>query len=86
MCASTSIFTCERDAHDTPGYPINALRNLAWMHARTDQLFLLDVDFMPNPGMREYVRKLWPRLRNVKGLEKNVVYIVPGFESRSGSP
>jgi hypothetical protein len=75
------------DARDATGaYPINALRNLAWEHARTDQLFLLDVDFMPNPGMRVYVRKLWPRLKNVKGLEKNVAYIVPGFESKGGAP
>ena len=73
------------DARELVGeYPINALRNLAWESARTDQLFLLDVDFMPNPSMREYVRKLWPRLRNVKGLERKVAYIVPGFETTDG--
>jgi len=61
-------------------YPINALRNLAWQYARTNQLFLLDVDFIPNPDMRKYVVDLWPKLRAVKGLEKSV-YVIPGFES-----
>ena len=64
----------------TPPYPINALRNLAWQYGRTNQLFLLDVDFIPNPGMRQYCMDLWPKLKAVKGLEKSV-YVVPGFES-----
>ena len=67
--------------HETKApYPINALRNLAWQYARTNQLFLLDVDFIPNPGMREYAIKLWPKLRAVPGLKKSV-YVIPGFES-----
>ena len=61
-------------------YPINALRNLAWQYARTNQLFLLDVDFIPNPGMRTYCMDIWPKLKVVKGLEKSV-YVIPGFES-----
>ncbi len=53
-----------RDSYmDTTPYPINMLRNIAWKHSRTDQLFLLDVDFLPNPGMREYVQDIFPKLR-----------------------
>ena len=65
-----------------PPYPINALRNLAWSYSRTNQLFLLDVDFIPNPNMRKYCVDLWPKLRAVPGLKKSV-YVVPGFESFS---
>jgi len=43
-------------------YPINALRNRALIEAKTDLIFLLDVDFMPNadlgyapPGYRDPV-------------------------------
>ena len=73
------IHLVTRDAYmvDAP-YPINMLRNVAWEHARTDQLFLLDVDFIPNPGMREYVKDLFPKLRKIKGLEK-AAYVVPAF-------
>eukprot|EP00945_MAST-04E_sp_MAST-4E-sp1_P003321 g3321.t1 len=73
------IHLVTRDAYmaDAP-YPINMLRNVAWEHARTDQLFLLDVDFIPNPGMREYVKDLFPKLRRIKGLEK-AAYVVPAF-------
>ena len=70
-----------RDAYmDATPYPINMLRNIAWKHARTDQLFLLDVDFVPNPGMREYVKDIFPKLRKIKGLE-HAAYIVPAFGS-----
>ena len=70
-----------RDAYmDTTPYPINMLRNVAWKHSRTDQLFLLDVDFVLNPGMREYVKGIFPKLRRIKGLERSA-YIVPAFGS-----
>jgi hypothetical protein len=40
---------------DGPLYPINALRNTAAAVATTALLFLVDVDFVPSPGLQEWV-------------------------------
>ncbi len=36
-------------------YPINALRNVALNHSATPHVFLTDVDFVPVPGLHEYL-------------------------------
>jgi hypothetical protein len=40
---------------DGPLYPINALRNAAASVATTVLMFLVDVDFVPSPGLQEWV-------------------------------
>ena len=35
-------------------YPINVLRNIALRETRTDYVFVIDVDFIPMPGLHEY--------------------------------
>ena len=51
---------------------------MAWENSRTEQLLILDVDFMPNLGQDTYMAKLFPQLRLVKGLEK-AAFIPPAF-------
>eukprot|EP00164_Ancoracysta_twista_P002249 GFYU01002971.1.p1 GENE.GFYU01002971.1~~GFYU01002971.1.p1 ORF type:complete len:649 (+),score=146.51 GFYU01002971.1:144-2090(+) len=60
---------------DKGPYPINTLRNVAIQHSRTKYVFLLDVDFIPNPNMLEYVREL----RHLMAGKKQVL-VVPAFE------
>ncbi|EGC35495.1 hypothetical protein DICPUDRAFT_152182 [Dictyostelium purpureum] len=58
-------------------YPVNNLRNLALVNARTDWTLLLDVDFVTNEGMYEYLQSL------LKEIDKNklVSFIIPSFSS-----
>lgn len=57
-------------------YPVNTLRNVALNNCRTDYLILADVDFVPNKGIYEYVKKNLPEWRK----EPRAVYIFPAFE------
>ncbi len=42
-------------------YPINFLRNVALNHTKTDYVLLLDADFLPSFGLREYLLDLIPK-------------------------
>ena len=57
-------------------YPINFLRNLALHHALTKNVFLMDIDFVPSPGLP---RKLLAWLSNSPRHRKGVL-VVPAFE------
>mmetsp|Transcript_13887 Transcript_13887/g.44486 ORF Transcript_13887/g.44486 Transcript_13887/m.44486 type:complete len:715 (+) Transcript_13887:44-2188(+) len=78
-CAPTRAAALARD------YPINFLRNVAWHLAPTEQLLLLDVDFMPSEGLHASLRARWPRLRRVRGLQR-AVFVVPAFEMTGQYP
>lgn len=39
-------------------YPVNALRNIALDNARSEYVFLADVDFIPSDGSHEYLKGL----------------------------
>eukprot|EP01100_Stratorugosa_tubuloviscum_P014953 TRINITY_DN829_c2_g1_i1.p1 TRINITY_DN829_c2_g1~~TRINITY_DN829_c2_g1_i1.p1 ORF type:complete len:438 (+),score=154.36 TRINITY_DN829_c2_g1_i1:123-1436(+) len=39
-------------------YPVNVLRNEAIRHARTEYIFILDADFVPNAGLRQQLHKI----------------------------
>jgi len=59
-------------------YPINALRNLALSQARTELVFLLDVDFVPSAGLlRDLTRQ--PALLSHLAANKAAL-VVPAFE------
>ena len=45
------MYRATEDLPEAGLYPINALRNLALSHARTELVFLLDVDFVPSQGL-----------------------------------
>mmetsp|Transcript_23308 Transcript_23308/g.53626 ORF Transcript_23308/g.53626 Transcript_23308/m.53626 type:complete len:469 (-) Transcript_23308:112-1518(-) len=61
-------------------YPVNTLRNVAINNARTDFVFLADVDFVPDiqayEGMKAHVAKL-----KAQGKEHDkAVWVLPAFE------
>lgn len=62
-------------------YPINHLRNLAMKYARTQYVLTLDVDFIPNPDMREQLREATSRLKESSTRE---ALVIPAFEVPSG--
>lgn len=37
-------------------YPVNQLRNVALDQAKTDYVFLTDIDFLPMNGLYEYLK------------------------------
>ncbi|KAK4531726.1 hypothetical protein CCYA_CCYA09G2583 [Cyanidiococcus yangmingshanensis] len=63
-------------------YPFNAARNLALDNARTDWVFLVDVDFLPNPELADNVvhtLERYPKLRDDME-RRRAVLVVPAFE------
>jgi len=71
------------DDYERPTYyPFNAARNLALDNARTDWVFLVDVDFVPSPNLVESVQRTlrrFPELRE-EMQQRRAVLIVPAFE------
>jgi hypothetical protein len=66
----------------TAYYPFNAARNLALDNARTDWVFLVDVDFVPNPDLARNIKhtlERYPKLRDAMERRKAVL-VVPAFE------
>ena len=61
-------------------YPNNVLRNIAQRNIESNYFLLMDVDFIPSPGMYQYLKMnlandyFWNRLRN------NTVFVLPAFE------
>ncbi|CAK8685218.1 unnamed protein product [Clavelina lepadiformis] len=58
-------------------YPINLLRNIALNHAVTDYVLLYDVDFVPMPGLYEYIVS---HLESIGNSDKTAL-IIPAYES-----
>lgn len=59
-------------------YPINYLRNVARSEAKTVYTLMLDVDFLPSPGM---YRQLRQELGGLAHDAQNSVLVVPAFET-----
>ena len=58
-------------------YPINLLRNIALQQASTEFVFLLDVDFVPDPSLYSYLQSFFS---NNPDTGKKA-YVVPAFEN-----
>ena len=65
-------------------YPINALRNLALDSARTELVFLLDVDFAISSRLRASLRREHQALVRSLSLARTAL-VVPAFEIREGA-
>jgi glycosyltransferase-like protein LARGE len=62
-------------------YPINALRNIAVGHARSDLLFLLDVDFVPCRKLGELCKaQLWTK-DVARQAAAGGLTVIPAFEA-----
>mmetsp|Transcript_11300 Transcript_11300/g.21520 ORF Transcript_11300/g.21520 Transcript_11300/m.21520 type:complete len:336 (-) Transcript_11300:161-1168(-) len=64
-------------------YPINALRNLALDQARTEMVFLLDVDFVPSEGLHASMAGKPATLQTT--LLEGQLIVIPAFELNNGS-
>ena len=60
-------------------YPINLLRNVAIGQVATQFMFLCDVDFLPMPGLYEYVRKA-VAMFDFESTQRRPALVVPAFE------
>ncbi|KAK2182015.1 hypothetical protein NP493_371g01031 [Ridgeia piscesae] len=58
-------------------YPVNYLRNIALGQVNTPYVFLSDIDFLPMPGLYDYLR----RVVAMTDIEKKAL-IVPAFETQ----
>uniref|UniRef100_A0A5K3EG06 Glycosyltransferase-like protein LARGE1 n=1 Tax=Mesocestoides corti TaxID=53468 RepID=A0A5K3EG06_MESCO len=58
-------------------FPINTLRNTALEYADTEFVFIIDFDFIPNPGLYSYLQAMLTAEYNVV----KVAYIIPAFET-----
>jgi len=62
-------------------YPINALRNLAVSQARTELVFLLDVDFVPSAGLLRDLTRQSTLLSHLTA--SKAALVLPAFEVNS---
>jgi hypothetical protein len=62
-------------------YPLNKLRNIAWKYSRTQFIFSLDIDFIPNVDLASTLDTLQIQSKDIlKNLIKNkIVLVVPAF-------
>ena len=58
-------------------YPINRLRNVALEQVNTPFVFLTDIDFLPMPGLYEYLK----RAVSQQGPDSKIALVVPAFET-----
>ncbi|CAG0907308.1 unnamed protein product, partial [Darwinula stevensoni] len=67
-------------------YPHNLLRNVGRRAARTEFVFVVDADFLPDPGMREDFLRFAKRERlfSLEAARQKIAYVVPAFEAREG--
>ena len=61
-------------------YPVNYMRNVALSHARSPFVFLVDIDFVPNPGAYAYLTRIVLREMAQKS-DGRVALVVPAFET-----
>jgi hypothetical protein len=82
----------EDGAVGAPLYPINALRNLAIAASgtpahigavQTPLLFLLDVDFMPSPGLNAWITAESRNMTFLDSFKSGSMLVVPAFETAS---
>jgi Glycosyl-transferase for dystroglycan len=65
---------------DQSMYPINVLRDIACRHVAAEFVLLLDVDFMPAPGLRDALRPMLTAFKGAgAGMDRNA-YVLPAFE------
>eukprot|EP00795_Rhopilema_esculentum_P011669 gene11669-21919_t len=57
-------------------YPVNYLRNVAVQEAKTSFIFLLDIDFLPMPGLYEKLK----RMASSSDMSRKAI-VVPAFET-----
>jgi hypothetical protein len=89
-------WSCNVDgAVGAPLYPINALRNLAIAASgslphtsavQTPLLFLLDVDFMPSPGLNAWIAAESRNATFLDTFKAGSMMVVPAFETESLAP
>ena len=67
-------------------YPHNLLRNVGRKAARTEFVFVIDVDLIPSPGMRRKFLQFAQRehLFSREMAKYKIAYVVPVFEAQSG--
>lgn len=61
-------------------YPNNLLRNVARHGARTPYVFVIDIDMLPNTGLRTSFMHFLKRTTLERTLDNRTVYVVPSFE------
>ncbi|OAE18775.1 hypothetical protein AXG93_2396s1260 [Marchantia polymorpha subsp. ruderalis] len=63
-------------------YPINSMRNLALGMVTTQLVFLVDADFVPNPGLHEHLTQHEEKFNDLikKTEEWNQLLVVPAFQ------
>ncbi|GAB6020038.1 hypothetical protein CHUAL_002785 [Chamberlinius hualienensis] len=63
-------------------YPVNFLRNVAMDNAQTDYLFISDVDFIPKPTLREYLRQvIYERYHPDIVIDYKTAFVIPAFQT-----
>lgn len=68
-------------------YPYNILRNIAFNAARTEYVFNLDADLMPNEGIYTSLLQQLTKFAQTKQYgDRKTVFIIPAFESVSDEP
>lgn len=71
---------------DTKPYPINVLRNVAIKNARTDLVFLLDLDFIVSYGFYEKLKNDQHYEHIWENSAAKHAFVIPAFEFISGRP
>ncbi|KAG6557589.1 hypothetical protein Mapa_000866 [Marchantia paleacea] len=63
-------------------YPINSMRNLALGMVTTQLVFLVDADFVPNPGLHEHLTQHEEKFNDLikKTEDWNQLLVVPAFQ------
>ncbi|EAL73533.1 hypothetical protein DDB_G0268160 [Dictyostelium discoideum AX4] len=80
------INTNEEDNLNYYYYPINSLRNLSLKNSKTDWILTIDIDYLPNYGIYQYLeRTLYTSLQPSKKLINSdlVSFVVPSFQLTS---
>ncbi|XP_044173578.1 glycosyltransferase-like protein gnt13 isoform X1 [Acropora millepora] len=64
-----------------PQYPINRLRNIAISNAKTQFIFLVDVDFIPSPDLEIFARHhILDYNERINGTNDKLAFVVPAFD------
>lgn len=58
---------------DLSRYPLNELRNISWKYVKTQKIFILDIDFIPDKDFIEHLNKVPERI--FKRLEKKLLVL-----------